>query len=187
MAIGVTMTDVQKQCLLKYLGFYEGNVDGIWGEKSRQATRAFQLQQALDADGIFGLDTESEILKAIIKPQTAYAARYFSREEFACKCGKYCNGYPAEMKQTAVMLADRARDHFGAPATVVSGLRCRQHNQDVGGVENSKHMTGEAIDLRIAGVSAEKLLTFLQQQPELRYAYAINETNVHLDVPRGSP
>ena len=187
MAIGVTMTDVQKQCLLKYLGFYEGNVDGIWGEKSRQATRAFQLKQALDADGIFGPDTESEILKAIIKPQTAYAARYFSREEFACKCGKYCNGYPAEMKQTAVMLADRARDHFGAPATVVSGLRCRQHNQDVGGVENSQHMTGEAIDLRIAGVSAEKLLAFLQQQPELRYAYAINETNVHLDVPRGSP
>ena len=180
------MTAMQKQCLLKYLGLYLGMVDGIWGEGSQNATLAFQRNTGLDADGIFGPETEKAIVEAIAEGEIGFGARYFTREEFACQCGKYCDGYPARMKQTVLLLADRARAHFGSPATVVSGLRCRQHNQEVGGVENSQHMTGEAVDLRIAGVSAEELLAYLRQQPELRYAYAINATNVHLDVPKGS-
>jgi len=105
--------------------------------------------------------------------------RYFTREEFACKCG--C-GYPVQMHRAVVVLADRARAHFGAPATVVSGLRCETHNVRVGGVANSRHLTGRAIDLRIQGISAVRLLDYLEAEPEVRYAYAINETNVHLDV-----
>ena len=36
------MTDTQKQCLLKYLGYYDGAVDGIFGRASTGATKAFQ-------------------------------------------------------------------------------------------------------------------------------------------------
>ena len=36
------MTDKQKQHLLGYLGYYSGQVDGIWGRLSGEATRAFQ-------------------------------------------------------------------------------------------------------------------------------------------------
>ena len=46
-------------------------------------------------------------------------------------------------------------------------------------------MYGEAIDLRVDGVSAEELLAFVTAQPEIRYAYGINETNVHFDIPKG--
>ena len=67
---------------------------------------------------------------------------------------------------------------------MVSGLRCRQHNANSGGVENSQHMSGEAVDLRIDGVSADTLLAFVRSQPEVRYAYKINSTNVHFDIPR---
>lgn len=180
------MTVRQKQCLLCYLGYYNGAIDGIWGEDSQNATIDFQRSRGLAVDGIFGSDTEKAILDAITEEDWWASIRYFNRQEFACKCGRYCDGYPSEMKQTVVRLADRARAHFGAPAEVVSGLRCAKHNAAVGGVENSQHMAGEAIDLRVQGVSAETVLCYLRQQPELHYAYAINETNVHLDVPRGS-
>lgn len=182
------MTIRQKQCLLCYLGYYNGAIDGIWGEQSQKATLAFQKARGMEVDGIFGNSTETEILEVINAGERDWwdGIQYFTRAEFACKCGCYCDGFPAEMQRTVVELADRARAHFGAPATVVSGLRCSQHNANVGGVVNSQHMYGEAVDLRIQGVTAAKLLAFLQKQPETRYAYAINETNVHVDVPKGS-
>ena len=31
----------------------------------------------------------------------------------------------------------------------------------------------------------ERMLAFVQEQPEIRYAYAINGTNVHFDIPKG--
>jgi peptidoglycan hydrolase-like protein with peptidoglycan-binding domain len=175
------MTLQQKQCLLMYLGYYDGPVDGIWGEKSRQATMDFQHSAGLIPDGIFGTKTEKAILKAIVADPWA-DVRYFTQAEFACKCGIYCSGHPAQMDLQVVKIADRARAHFGAPAEVVSGLRCEIHNRNVGGVANSRHMRGKAIDLRIRGVNAAQLLDYLESEPEVRYAYAINDTNVHLDV-----
>ena len=36
------MTNAQKQHLRAYLGFYTAAVDGIWGSKSKEATKDFQ-------------------------------------------------------------------------------------------------------------------------------------------------
>ena len=111
---------------------------------------------------------------------------HFKREEMRCKCGgRYCNGFPAEPQQQLMELADRAREHFGRPAHVVSGLRCSRWNAIQGGVANSQHMYGEAMDIRIDGVSAAELLAWIKKQPEVRYCYAINSTNIHFDIPKG--
>ena len=111
---------------------------------------------------------------------------YFKREEMRCKCGgRYCDGFPAEPQQLLMELADRARAHFGRPAHVVSGLRCQRWNQIQGGVANSQHMYGEAMDIRIDGVTADQLLAWMKKQPEVRYCYKINSTNVHFDIPKG--
>lgn len=59
------MTNAQKQCLLTYLGYDTGGVDGIWGGKSRQATAKFQADFGLTADGIFGDATASKIKDVI--------------------------------------------------------------------------------------------------------------------------
>lgn len=194
------MTDKQKQHLLGYLGYYSGQVDGIWGRLSGEATRAFQAGFGLEPDGIFGPATEKRILEVIgsgeqpsqqaqTAPETGGGEewwreiRYFTREEFRCKCGgRYCNGYPAEMQEAVVKIADAARAHFGRPAHVVSGLRCQQWNAHEGGVANSQHMYGEAIDLRIDGVDSETLRKFVSTQPGHRYSYCINSTNVHFDI-----
>ena len=111
---------------------------------------------------------------------------YFSRNEMRCKCGgRHCNGFPAEPQELLMNLADRARDYFGRPAHVISGLRCSRWNQIQGGVANSQHMYGEAMDIYIEGVTADRLLAWMQKQPEVRYCYKINSTNVHFDIPKG--
>lgn len=253
------MTVKQKQWQLKYLGFYTGDIDGIWGSGSQNATTAFQREYGIKDDGIFGVNTEDkskEVIDAIqdvliertkVKlindglagPSTLSATRiyqqlnglpmtglatkdtrktmeeyvieypsagqsagstaasddwwdeieFFDREEFKCKCGgRFCDGYPAEMKYEVVKVADLARKHFGAPAHVISGLRCKTHNANEKGVTNSQHMYGEAIDLKINGVTGDQLLAFVKSIPgrTIRYAYKINSTNVHFDIPKGA-
>lgn len=59
------MTIKQKQCLLTYLGYDTGGVDGAWGVKSLTATEAFQNDYGLGSDGIFGPATETRILEVV--------------------------------------------------------------------------------------------------------------------------
>lgn len=174
------MTIFQQQCLLAYLGYSPGAIDGISGANTQKAARAF-----LEANGLKPEALETGLLEAVGKRDFWNEIRHFTREEFRCKCaGKYCSGYPAQMREEAVRIADAAREHFGRPAHVVSGLRCPQWNRIQGGVENSQHMSGEAIDLRIDGVDAAALQRFVSGQPNHRYSYCINSTNVHFDIPR---
>ena len=56
------MTIKQKQSNLKYLGYYNIAVDGIWGNKSIEATKKFQKAYGLSVDGIFGKNTENKML-----------------------------------------------------------------------------------------------------------------------------
>ena len=109
--------------------------------------------------------------------------KHFKREEFRCKCGgKYCDGFPAGMDPLLLALADRVREHFGAAAIVSSGLRCEQHNKNVGGATGSRHKRGKAMDFRIKGQNSSAVLEFVKEQPEVRYAYAIDGSYVHMDV-----
>ena len=185
------MTIYQKQCILAYFGLYHGALDGVFGSLSRSATENLQRRLELTPDGIFGPITEAAAREAISRgdtlPDPAWDhIRHFSREDFRCKCGgRYCGGFPAEPDLTLAEIADRAIEHFGKPFTpekdLISGLRCPTHNKNEGGVANSRHTKGKAMDLRIPGISAAELLAYLKTQP-IRYAYAINATNVHFDV-----
>lgn len=178
------MTNKQRQCLLCYLGYYSGAIDGIWGPQSQEAEKKFLREYALDTDSTLQ-DRESTLLEAVCLGEGDNWWEdivYFERAEFACKCGRCCDGYPAEMDKTLIRTADRMRSHFGVPVTVSSGLRCKTHNANVGGVANSRHLTGKAMDFRVAGKTAAAVLEFVQQQPEIRYAYAIDGSYVHMDV-----
>ena len=46
-----------------------------------------------------------------------------------------------------VKIADEIRRRIGKPLGVNSGLRCKQHNANCGGVSNSQHLYGTAADL----------------------------------------
>lgn len=59
------MTIRQAQCLLEYLGYEPGVIDGANGPNTRDAVTAFQAAEGLTADGIPGPLTEAKLLEAV--------------------------------------------------------------------------------------------------------------------------
>lgn len=205
-----------RQCLLAFLkrsngtSYYTGEIDGIYGPLSRKALEDFQR----DFGGLTVTGEGNEETDKAMRHAVAYGIperdqvdggqdvtdnnvgnktgtfwdhiRYWSREEFKCRCGEYhepyCNGYPAEPDQTLVELLDDIRAHFGRPAHRSSGLRCPQHNRDSKGVSNSKHLFGKAMDFFIEGVTGETVRSYAAADPRCNYAYVIEGNYVHVDV-----
>lgn len=173
------MTTFQIQHLLAYLGYNPGDCDGAMGRNTQAAVRRFQADYGLTADGDPGAATQKMLIGAVAgtaakvdKPADAGQAKtgtfwddiqYFTRAEFRCQCGgKYCNGYPAEPAEETVRMADEIRRRAGVALNVNSGVRCKRHNAEVGGVSNSLHTTGQAVDLSGA-ISPEKLYAIAQE------------------------
>lgn len=186
------MTTKQIQHLLAYLGYYTAVVDGIWGAQSAAAASRFQQEYGgLLVDGIAGELTQEALKKAVAngmpeeQPEDVFwdNIRHWSREEFRCRCGgKYCNGFPAEPNEVLVELVDDLRERAGRTAHASSGLRCSVWNQIQGGVSNSRHLTGKALDFSVEGLSGIQLLSLAQKDPRTRYAYIIDGGWVHVDV-----
>ena len=199
------MTDKQKQHLLGYLGYYNGQIDGQWGRMSTEACRAFQVDYGLTPDGICGIMTQKMLVGAIAGTaekveRTAEAEqeatenpktgtwwddiRYFKKSEFKCKCGgKYCNGYPADIDMNMVKIADQIRAKIGKPITINSGLRCKIHNANVGGVSNSQHILGKAADLGCpSGCTPAQMASIAESIMGNRGGIGIYTWGIHIDT-----
>lgn len=199
------MTIKQRQHLLAYLGYYVGAIDGDWGAGSKAAATAFQKDRNLTPDGIGGPETDkalryavaNDLLKTTPVPEEDTTTEdspademewpgvvHFNPEEIRCKCnGKYCNGFPHKMQPLVMQIAERARQWSGHPIVIVSGLRCEEWNRIQGGVDNSQHKFGEAVDAYFYGVIPAAALAWLQSQPDVRYAYIIpGSNNIHFDI-----
>ena len=57
------MTKKQIQQALKNAGYYEGDVDGKVGPKTKTAIMKFQKDMGLKADGVAGKNTKEKLLK----------------------------------------------------------------------------------------------------------------------------
>lgn len=181
------MTTLKRQYLLLYLGYAPGAADGVDGPKTQAALAAFRADRSLDA----GADADQALVEAVAegfsRPESSDSAdfwgdiRYFTRSEFACRCGR-CGGFPAEPAEALVRAVDRLRAHFAAPVTVSSGVRCPAHNAAVGGVANSRHLTGHAVDFCVSGRTSAETLAYARAMPEIAYAYAIDGNYVHMDI-----
>lgn len=193
------MTLKQKQALLAYLGFYDGPLDGLWGEKSQRATIDFQrVFGGISVDGICGEQTGKALKHAVAygmpakedtstKEENATGnfwdgIKYFKRSEFACKCGKYCNGFPVEPNEKLVETLETIREHFGVPVTVSSGIRCKTHNTNVGGVSNSQHMEGTAADIVVKGVPVSEVVKYAETLMPKTGGIGTYKTFTHIDV-----
>jgi peptidoglycan hydrolase-like protein with peptidoglycan-binding domain len=185
------MTVKQKQCLLYYLGFYVGNIDGDWGQLSKTACKAFQKTVGLTPDGVFGDATAKAARAAVAADKTVTVTpddwddiEFFSKTEFKCKCGgRYCDGYPAEIDLTMVKYADEIRRRIGKPLGVNSGLRCSQHNANEGGVSNSQHLYGNAVDLGCpAGTTPAQMATIAEAVMGNTGGIGIYSWGIHIDA-----
>lgn len=183
------MTTKQKQNLLQFLGLYNGAIDGIWGPKSQEAMKKFTEEYNRDGD-------DDDLLTAVYNwtpdNETNHGnngtfwdeIEHFDRSEFECTCkGRGCNGYPEEPRERLVRNADNTRKHFGRPAIVSSGVRCKLRNSELpGSAANSLHLTGRAMDFAIPGVSAATLEAYVRTLPEVHECYKIDGSYVHMGV-----
>jgi len=69
---------------------------------------------------------------------------YFTLKEQACKC---CG--EGELQPDLLECLNNAREYADIPFTLSSAVRCESHNKAVGGVKNSSHVDGWAVDIEI--------------------------------------
>ena len=195
------MTAKQRQHLLAYLGYYVGNIDGDWATLSREACRWFQQDfGGIAVDGFGGPETDKALKHAVAigfllrepvtednnVPTTGTfwdEIEFFDREEFRCQCGgKYCNGFSNEPHEATVRFADAIRRRVGKPIRVNSGLRCPTWNSIQGGVANSNHMTGGAVDLGCpAGVTPAEMKDAAEAVMGNTGGIGIYDWGIHID------
>ena len=68
----------------------------------------------------------------------------FKLSEFICPCCGAC-----EMDKEFLWKLQRCRSIAGIPFKITSGFRCKKHNKEVGGVEESEHLIGRAADIYV--------------------------------------
>ena len=194
------MTTKQIQHLLAYLGYDPGDIDGIVGKNTMDAVAKFQTDYGLTADGDPGTMTQKMLIGAIAGTAAKVATsgepaaapktgtfwddiRYFKRSDpyIGCSCGR-CGGFPAEPAEKLMRLADAVRGAAGKPMIPTSTVRCKTHNAEVGGVWNSRHLLGHAMDFYIQGLTAAQVLAIVRQQKDVVYCYAIDDRHVHMDI-----
>ena len=104
---------------------------------------------------------------------------HFSRKEFACKC----NCGSDKVKQELVSKLEIVRLMYNKPMRITSGLRCKWHNDKVGGVDNSTHLDGVAADIAVNGCyERDQLVGFLRTHFS---RMGIAKDFIHVDVADG--
>lgn len=159
----------KRKAIFQYLGL---------GEYNKANIKAFQKKYMLrkkDWDGVYGQDTQNTLLTVYF---TKKYTKNFKPEEFRCECGgKYCCGYPNYMKPAQLIHIQSIRDKYGKPITITSGLRCKTWNNKLGGsIQNSLHMSGQALDFYQEGVTdtsanRKKSIKFIAKLPNHHYSY----------------
>lgn len=92
----------------------------------------------------------------------------FTRSQTASRRGIHnepTDQHLVNMANLAVKVLDPIREKFGS-YTLSSGYRSLALNQAIGGSRTSQHMTGEAADIEIAGLSNYDLAVWIEQNCE---------------------
>jgi uncharacterized protein YcbK (DUF882 family) len=107
----------------------------------------------------------------------------FHLSEFECKCGK-CS--ETLISPNHIQKMQLLRDFLGRSIKVNCGYRCPAHNVTIEGSSlTSKHMLGQATDIRMDGVSAGELFRYiLASNIDFRGMKRYNSF-VHLDSREG--
>jgi uncharacterized protein YcbK (DUF882 family) len=105
-------------------------------------------------------------------------AKFFTEKELACKCGcGVCN-----MAPSFVQRLDMARRIAGVPFHINSGYRCSRRNEAVGGVSDSSHTKGWAVDIGVSdGPSRFKIVRALIEAGFTRLGIGLSLIHVDSD------
>lgn len=102
----------------------------------------------------------------------------FSRTEFECKCGCGADFIDYEL----VSALQWIREDLGLPIAINSGTRCASHNSFVGGKSTSQHLYGKAVDMRVVGMNAYSVASYLEGRYPDKYGIGRYPGRTHFDV-----
>jgi len=115
---------------------------------------------------------------------TEYITKNLTRDEVACKDGCGFATISPELAQGF----QRTRDLAGVPIYITSGCRCAKRNKYVGGVVDSAHLTGQALDLHLKGTTyfdMVKLAFYLGRAGFKRLG--VSDKFLHVDTDANKP
>ena len=165
----MTMALLPKKTRIKYFK------DLVLGEYNERNIKAFQRKAFTDPkehDGRYGRKTDI----ALRHWHNVWSVcEHFRPEEFKCKCGR-CTGYPTQMRAKELKHVETIRKHYDRPMVITSALRCEYGNKKVGGVPNSGHLFGRAVDFYMSGVTDTKAnrkgaIAYIKKLPNHKYTY----------------
>lgn len=102
----------------------------------------------------------------------------FKVREFACADGSD----PVFISPELVSVLQNIRTHFGKPVTITSAYRTPAHNKQVGGVSDSQHLFGTAADIKVKGVSPERVAQYAEKLLTGKGGIGVYDSFVHIDV-----
>ena len=102
----------------------------------------------------------------------------FKVGEFACADGSD----PVFISPELVSVLQNIRTHFGKPVTITSAYRTPAHNKKVGGVSDSQHLYGAAADIKVKGVSPERVAQYAEKLLTGKGGIGVYDSFVHIDV-----
>lgn len=107
--------------------------------------------------------------------------KYFKFKEFVCPC---CQ--KSVISEELILKLDLAREISEVPFRITSAYRCPKHNQIIGGVKDSAHLLGLAMDIScVNGVDRIKILRGLIIAGFRRIG--IGKTFIHVDIDSSKP
>lgn len=90
----------------------------------------------------------------------------FSEKELACRCTECAEKpIPVQWRERifkTVAALEVIRSFLNQPVQITSGLRCKAHNEAIGGGASSKHLFGQAVDITTKGWPGERLRGLLE-------------------------
>lgn len=88
-------------------------------------------------------------------------------------------------KPRLVNMLREAEEHFGKRIVVTSGFRDPEHNHRVGGAKHSQHLTCDAADIQMVGVSKWDLARYFRARADIGGVGTYCSTNsIHVDIGR---
>lgn len=118
---------------------------------------------------------------------------HFWKREFKCPCPK-CRKKKVRVSslllfklEEMIIIIDEGLD-FHRPVIVLSGNRCIEYNQEIGGYNDSAHVPnpdGEAADIKVRGIKPLDLGLIAEKVGGLRIGIA--EWGIHADIRKPCP
>lgn len=145
---------------LATLGWRTDTADRL-AQAVRDFQRGWNLGQALTADGNAGPLTQAALAESVARRHAGLPdlSANFSAREFACNCdGRWADCRRIWTPRYVVRIAEQYRTLIG-PYTPDRACRCPRENARVGGVSNSQHLYGLALDVPLYAVTAGQVET----------------------------